>query len=88
MELLIKSSLGQWELVKNSDPYTIIHYSNGAKKKFDHKHQAVTHLLLNDYANHGDSNIFRHLHDHDKTAEVVTRQPALEKLKSAHNNRG
>jgi hypothetical protein len=83
MELLIKSHLGQWTLVKSDDPYTIVHYSDGTKKKFNYRHQAVSHLLLDDYINHDNSNTFRHIHEHGKTAEVVTHQPALERLRGA-----
>lgn len=79
MEKLIKSTNGQWALIKSSDdehPYTEVKFHDGSKKKFSFRHEAVSHLMLNDYFPHGEkqgnTQHFQHLKEPNKTAEVTT----------------
>lgn len=84
MERLTKSYNGQWTLVKSDGlpekgkPWTEVHFSDNSKKGFPYRHQAVSHLLVNDYFPKGErsGNIqhFEHQKDHSKTAKVVFHQ--------------
>lgn len=84
MEKLIKSENGQWTLVKSDDgpeegsPWTEVHFSDGSKKGFPYRHQAVSHLMNNDYLpkedKSGNVQHFQHEKDHSKTAKVIFHQ--------------
>lgn len=95
LEKLIKSYNGQWTLVKagmpeKGMPWTDVHFSDGSRKGFPYRHQAMLHLTSNDYHPHGESkdNVqhFYNSKDPSKTAKLV-HHPAYGRADDSKNRR-